>query len=145
MTENPSTDSGQDAPEGTSVPPPSPAAPPEPTGEPHLVGPESSDAKTMAMLCHLLAIFTYWIGPLIIWLVKKDQSPFVNQQGKEALNFELTLMIGVVAGVATICIAVGGIILLAVSVVNIVFGILSTIAVNRGEPYRYPVCIRFIT
>jgi len=99
----------------------------------------------MAMLCHLLAIFTYWIGPLIIWLVKKDQSPFVNQQGKEALNFELTLMIGVVAGVATICIAVGGIILLAVSVVNIVFGILSTIAVNRGEPYRYPVCIRFIT
>ena len=145
MTENPSTDSGQDAPEGAGVPPPSPAAPPEPTGEPRLVGPESSDAKTMAMLCHLLAIFTYWIGPLIIWLVKKDQSPFVNQQGKEALNFELTLMIGVVAGVATICIAVGGIILAAVSVVNIVFGILSTIAVNRGEPYRYPVCIRFIT
>ena len=144
MTENPSTDSGQDAPGGAGVPPPSPAAPPEPTGEPHLVGPESSDAKTMAMLCHLLAIFTYWIGPLIIWLVKKDQSPFVNQQGKEALNFELTLMIGVVAGVATICIAVGGIILAAVSVVNIVFGILSTIAVNRGEPYRYPVCIRFI-
>jgi len=144
MTEHPSSDSGQSGPEGAGAPPPSPAAPPQGKGEPQLVGPESSDAKTMAMLCHLLAIFTGWIGPLVIWLIKKDESPFINQQGKEALNFELTLMIGVVAGVATICIAVGGIILLAVSVVNIVFGILSTIEVNKGRPYRYPVCIRFI-
>jgi len=138
MTENPNPDAGQTPPQDASPPEPAPAVGPE------LVGPETPDAKTMAMLCHLLAIFTGFIGPLIIWLIKKEESPFVNQQGKEALNFELTLMIGVVAGVATICIAIGGIILMAVSVVNIVFGILSTIKVNGGQPYRYPVCIRFI-
>jgi len=49
--------------------------------------------KTMAMLCHLLGILTAFLGPLIIWLVKKDQSPFVDDQGKEALNFQITLVI----------------------------------------------------
>ena len=109
-----------------------------------MVSAESPDAKTMAMLAHLLAIFTWWIAPLIIWLVKKDQSPFVNQQGKEALNFQLTLIIGWAVGVLRICIGIGAIILGATWVVNIVFGILSTITVNKGLPYRYPVCIRII-
>ena len=45
-----------------------------------LVSAESPDAKTMAMLCHLLAIFTNWIAPLVIWPIKKDQSPFVDQE-----------------------------------------------------------------
>ena len=73
-----------------SAPAPAPAGG-APTG---LVSAESPDAKTMGMLAHLLVIFTGFIGPLIIWLIKKDQSPFVNQQGKEALNWGLTLMIG---------------------------------------------------
>jgi len=124
----------------TPAPAPAPAGG-APTG---LVSAESPDAKTMGMLCHLLAIFTWWIAPLVIWLIKKDQSPFVNQQGKEALNFELTMMIGVVAGFLTACILIGWVILLAVWVLNIVFGIISTITVNKGQPYRYPICIRFI-
>ena len=59
----------------------------EPTpGERAAAAVASKDDKTMAMLCHLLAIFTTFIGPLIIWLIKKDQSAYVNQQGKEALK-----------------------------------------------------------
>ena len=129
-------------------PPQSPTPAPAPgvigTNTAGMVSAESADAKTMAMLCHLLAIFTWWIAPLIIWLIKKDQSPFVNQQGKEALNFELTLIIGVVVGFLTACLLIGWFILAGVWVVNVVFGILSTITVNKGQPYRYPICIRFI-
>jgi hypothetical protein len=136
------------APFDNTKPPQSPAPAPAPGpagGAPTgLVSAESPDAKTMAMLCHLLAMLTGLIVPLIIWLIKKDQSPFVNQQGKEVVNFELTLLIGAVVGGATACLFIGFVILAAVFVVNIVFGILATIAVNKGLPYRYPVCIRFI-
>lgn len=121
-----------------------PGAPPPPEPQPPAGPPPSKDECTMAMLCHLLAIFTGFIAPLVIWLMKKDESAFVDRQGKEALNFQLTLLIGVVAGVLTACFGVGFVILAAVSVVNIVFGILSTMTVNKGQPYRYPVCIRFI-
>src|SRR2546423_4278523 len=68
------------------------------------------DSKTMAMLAHLLGILGF-LGPLIIWLIKKDQSPFVNDQGKEALNFHLTLLIGIIVGIATACLGVGFVII----------------------------------
>ena len=134
------------APFDNTKPQESPAPAPGPAGgaPTGLVSAESPDAKTMAMLCHLLGIFTWWLAPLIIWLIKKDQSPFVNQQGKEALNFQLTLVIGCVVGALTSCIGIGFFVLAAIWVVNIVFGIISTITVNKGQPYRYPVCIRFI-
>jgi hypothetical protein len=118
-------------------------------GGPQQVGPETTDAPTMGMLCHLLVIFTGFVGPLIIWLIKKDQSPFVNQQGKEALNWALTLLILAVGMVFIAMIPILGWVIGCLGWVvyagsNITFGILSTIAVNKGQPYRYPVCIRFI-
>ena len=150
MTENSSADSEQNAPEGAGTPPPPPGTPSGPTGEPQLVGPDTADSKTMAMLCHLLVIFTGFIGPLIIWLIKKGESKFIDQQGKEALNFALTILIASVALVVLWFIPIigwvaGCLAWPALMACNIVFGILSTIKVNNGEPYRYPVCIRFIT
>src|SRR4051812_11305473 len=65
------------------------------------------DDKTMAMLAHLLGIVTGFVGPLIIWLVKKDQSPFVDDQGKEALNFQLTLLIGWLVASVTAAFCIG--------------------------------------
>ena len=133
------------APFDNTTPPESPApAPGQPGGVPGLVSPESDDAKTMAMLAHLLAIFTGFLGPLIIWLIKKDQSPFVNQEGKEALNFQLTLLIAYVVGGVTACLVIGFFILAAASIAGIVFCILAAMTVSKGLPYRYPVCIRFI-
>jgi uncharacterized Tic20 family protein len=108
-------------------------------------GPEpDKDARTMAMLCHLLAIFTGFLGPLIIWLIKKDQSPFVDDQGKEALNFQLTMLIGWIAGALTTCIFIGFIILPAVIIVNLIFCIMATMKANQGIAYRYPFAIRMI-
>jgi len=102
------------------------------------------DDRNMAMLCHLLAIFTGFLGPLIIWLIKKDDSPFVDDQGKEALNFQLTVLIAmVVSGFLTI-ICIGAVMLVAVWIVDIIFCILASIKASRGEAYRYPMSIRFI-
>src|SRR5438128_1055915 len=87
-------------------PEPVPAAPPS---EPPLPSPDelTADDKQMGMLCHLLGIVAGFIGPLIIWLMKKDQSRFVDSQGKEALNFHLTLLIGHFIGGALICVTAG--------------------------------------
>lgn len=135
-----------------SVPPVQPTVPPAaplgyqapPTSGLPYTGPEpTKDDKTMAMLAHLLGILGF-LGPLIIWLIKKDTSPFVNDQGKEALNFHLTLLIGIVIGLATVWFCIGGIILLAVWVVGIIFSIMGAMQANAGVAYRYPFAIRFI-
>ena len=121
-------------------PPPSPP-PPEAAATDPAVKPED---RSMAMLCHLLGIFTWFLGSLIVWLIKKDQSKFVDEQGKEALNFQLTLLIGDLIGIATIPFCVGAFIITGVYVVRIVFCIVAAVAVNRGEHYRYPFAIRII-
>ena len=119
-------------------PPPSAPAPPPADGE------IASDERTMAMLAHLLAIFTWFIGPLIIWLIKKDSSEFVDDQGKEALNFQITIGIAWIASGLLTCVAIGLFIMPVVFVANLIFCILATVAANGGQRYRYPVAIRLI-
>jgi uncharacterized protein len=117
-------------------------SPPPPEAAPTDVAAKPED-RSMAMLCHLLGIFTGFIGPLIIWLLKKDQSNYVDDQGKESLNFQITLLIAhLVAGVA-VCIHFG-FLNLAIWVLTIVFGVLATVAANRGERYRYPFSLRLV-
>jgi uncharacterized Tic20 family protein len=122
------------------VPPSPPPVAPVEAGLPAEIKQED---KTMAMLCHLLGILTAFLGPLIIWLVKKDQSPFVDDQSKEALNFQITLVIAHAVAGAAVCIHLG-FLNLAVWVVGLVFGIMGTMAANRGEKYRYPIALRLI-
>jgi uncharacterized protein len=125
------------------IPESPPPSPPAPEAAPTDVAVKSED-RSMAMLCHLLGIFTWFLGSLIVWLIKKDQSKFVDEQGKEALNFQLTLLIGDLIGLATVPFCVGPFILAAVYIIRIVFCILAAVAVNRGEHYRYPFAIRII-
>ena len=107
-----------------------------------------ADEKTMGMLAHLLGIVTCFIGPLIIWLVKKDQSEFINDQGKEALNWQITLIGGwvvtMIVSFIPILGLVGCILGPAIFVLNLVFCILGGLAANKGERYRYPVALRLI-
>jgi len=113
-------------------------------------GPEqpgvASDDKTMALLCHLLGIFTWFLGALIIWLIKKDQSRFIDHHGKEALNFQITVGIAyIAAGVITcLTLGIGSPLTAIVWVVNLVFCILATVAANNGQLYRYPISIRLV-
>lgn len=110
----------------------------------------SQEDRTMALLAHVLGIVTGFIGALVIWLVKKDTSPFVDDQGKEALNFQIAVLIVMVAlGVfSVVTFGIGALLafplMMVVGVANLVFCILAGVAANNGQHYRYPVTIRLI-
>jgi len=104
----------------------------------------NKDARTMALLCHLLAIFTSFVGPLIVWLIKKDQSPYVDKQGKEALNFQITVVIAYCVAFLLSLLCIGLILLPIIWVVDLIFCIMGCVAANKGQNYRYPVSLRLI-
>lgn len=123
-----------------------PAMPPE--SQPPI---PTQDERTLGMLCHLLGLLTGFVGPLILWLVKKDESAFVDHHGKEALNFQITYILvalGAGAVIFVLCIVVIGFFLIPVlfvlPILVIIAGIIACISANRGEWSRYPGCIRFI-
>lgn len=135
----PQTPGGQVPPEstfGADIPPVQPAAAP--------MGAPSSEERTMALLCHLLGLFTSFVGPLILWLIKKDESKFVDDQGKEALNFQITVLIASAIGGLTTMICIGFLILAAVWIADIVLCILAAVDANKGKAYRYPATIRLV-
>jgi uncharacterized protein len=116
--------------------------PGQPTGAQNLE--VSNDAKNMGVLCHLLGFFTSFIGPLVLWLLKKDQMPFVDHHGKEALNFQITLAIAfVIAGISIICI-IGTFLVPLLGLADLIFSIIACLAASKGELYKYPVSLRLI-
>jgi uncharacterized Tic20 family protein len=129
--------------------------PPAPAGTP------SAEEKQWAMFTHLSALlggiltghmfgWGCFIGPLIIWLVKKDTMPFVNDQGKEALNFNITLAIVGLAliVVSIITIGIGLLITIPVGIIVgigwLVFTIIAAIKASEGVVYRYPINLRLV-
>lgn len=120
-----------------------PTSPPPTNDSPQAM---SKDDTNMAMLAHLLGILTGFIGPLILWLMKKDSSPFVEDQAKEALNFQIAILIVYVALAVVSCVTLGfgALLYIPAMIVAIVFMIMACIAASKGELYRYPVNIRLI-
>ena len=104
----------------------------------------SQDSKNMAMLCHLLAIFSVFYGPLLIWLIKKDEDKYVDTQGKEALNFQITVVLAMIASWILIPILIGILLVFATIACNLIFCIMGSIAASKGKDYRYPVSLRLI-
>lgn len=107
--------------------------------------------RTLGMLCHLLALCGYVgipfgniIGPLVVWLIKKDEYPFVDDQGKESVNFQITMTLAAIVCMVLVFVVIGFFLLMALLVVNLVFIIIATIKANNGEMYRYPFCLRLI-
>ena len=111
---------------------------------------EPSSSKTIAMLCHLLAFAGYFVpfgnvvAPVVLWLVKKDDSPFIDGHGKEAINFQISITLYIVACVPLIPFVIGGILIMGLMVLDLVCIILAAIRAYSGEPCRYPLTIRFI-
>ncbi len=136
------------APPGVSPVPPAPVIGYRPSTRAedgtYIGPPPDADGRTMGMLCHLLGIFTGFIGPLIIWLMKKDQSPFVDDQGTETLNWHFTIMIGFLVGALTWCLFIGIIIIAGLAICNLIFSIMGAMKANQGIAYRYPWSIKFI-
>jgi hypothetical protein len=124
---------------------------------PAAAGEVSKDARTFGMLCHLLALAGYVIplgnviGPLVMWLIKKDEHPFVDDQGRESLNWQITLSIAgavlVVLAALTFAICIGVLFMvgaIALGVVGLVFMIIGAVKANQGEWFRYPWSIKFL-
>ncbi|WP_216624654.1 DUF4870 domain-containing protein [Paenibacillus foliorum] len=104
----------------------------------------TSDERTMALLSHILCIVVGILAPLIIWLIKKDQSQYVAEHAKESLNFQISILIySFISGLLTM-VLIGFILLPAVGVFMVVFAIIATIKANNGEMYRYPLTIRLV-
>ncbi|MBW6516687.1 MAG: DUF4870 domain-containing protein [Candidatus Cloacimonetes bacterium] len=103
----------------------------------------NQNQRTMALLAHLLGLFTGFIAPLILYLVLNDQ-PYAKEQAKEALNFQITVIIGLIVSFILTAILIGVLLLVVVLVLDTVFCILATIAASRGEDYRYPISIRIV-
>lgn len=104
----------------------------------------SKDALNLAVLCHILGFFTSILGPLILWMMKKDTDAYVEHHGREALNFQIMLLIGYVVGGILTFLCIGFVILAAAWIADLVFSILAAVAASKGQRYRYPVSIRLI-
>ena len=111
----------------------------------------SRDVRTWNVLCHATALagfFVPWaghiLGPLIVWLAKRSDSPEIDEYGKESLNFQISMLIyNVIAGV--LCLVLIGFILLAIlHILNLVLVIIASIQTSEGKFYRYPMTIRLI-
>lgn len=113
----------------------------------------SSEDRNLATLAHLSALagligagLLGFVGPLVIYLWKNDSSPFVGAQAKEALNFQLTLLllsVGLGLAAAVSCGLLLPLLLIPV-VLQVIFAIIAALTVRDGQPYRYPFNIRFL-
>lgn len=142
---------------GATPPPPPPPPSQQPPPPPHSSG-ISAEERQWAMFAHLSALLGLvtgglgcFLGPLVIWLVKRETMPFVDDQGKEALNFNITVF-----GVSVILMIIGTILMViligflfylmvfAIGVFWLVITIIAAIKANEGVRYRYPFAIRLI-
>jgi len=103
--------------------------------------PPTSDEKTLALLSHVLTFIFPVLAPLIIYLIKKDESSFVAYHAKESLNFQITIFIISFALVITV---IGILLLWAVGIIYVILIIVATIRASEGKLYKYPFCIRLI-
>jgi uncharacterized Tic20 family protein len=112
--------------------------------------PSSKEVRQWAMLCHFAAFFGLMfpfgglLGPLILWQVKKDMDPFIDDQGKEALNFQITVTIAWLVCFVLGFVVVGFVLMTVLVIGAVVLTIIAGIKANKGVAYRYPLTWRLI-
>ena len=126
----------------TTLPPPLPVSAPSPA---------LTNVRTWTALCHasaLLGVFLHFPGhvlaPLAVWLMKRDESPEIDAHGKEALNFQISMLIYNAVAAVFCLVLIGFVILPVLWVLNAILVIIAAIKASDGQLYRYPMTIRFI-
>lgn len=106
--------------------------------------------RNWATFTHLSALtglvtggFGFLLGPLVMWLIKKNEMPIVDAAGKEAINFQLTLLIGILISWVLVLILIGIPMLFAIGIYDVVMVIIAAVQTSNGVVYRYPLTIRF--
>lgn len=111
----------------------------------------SDDARTWGMLAHLLTLLGYLVAlghvlpPLIVYLSKKDQDPFVADQARESLNFQITCLLLFLVSLPLICVGIGVLLVVLVGLFQLIFVIVASIAAHDGQRYRYPLTLRLVS
>ncbi|GJM08461.1 MAG: hypothetical protein DHS20C11_07370 [Lysobacteraceae bacterium] len=109
-----------------------------------------SEAKNWAVVCHLSALsgciipFGNLIAPLVIWLLQKDRHPLIDANGKEAVNFQISVTIYLMVAVALMLIVIGFFLAPLIGLVALIFIIVAAVKTSNGETFRYPLSIRLI-
>lgn len=128
-----------------------PQPPPQRPLPPPLPTPQAAARDPLVMLCHLSAFAGLFVpfgnvwGPLVVWLIRRDQSPEVDAHGKESLNFQISMTIYLVVSFLLSFLLIGIPLLIAGAIFWLVVVIIASVRANAGELYRYPLSIRFIT
>lgn len=108
------------------------------------------DARMWGMLCHLSALACYLgipfgniLGPLIVWLIKKDEFPFVDEQGKESLNFQISMTIYAIVAFLLVFVVIGIPLVIMLILADLILVVIAAVKANDGCHYRYPLTIKF--
>ncbi|WP_308796435.1 DUF4870 domain-containing protein [Agromyces silvae] len=139
----------------SDLPPPPPPPPGPPAGPPPAAPPPGAyqpspqmspaDEKLWATLVHIGGIFFGFIPSLIGYLVLKDRGPFVRAHTATALNFQITMTIAAVVSAVLWIVIIGIFLTIAIGIVVIVFSIIAAVKANQGQPYTYPLSIKFVS
>jgi uncharacterized Tic20 family protein len=132
-----------DTPDTLSAPPPLPS--PVPMQDDRI---PTAD-RQLALVTHLLSLANYVAAPagiiavLVLWLVKKDESPALDRVGREVLNFNLSMLIYGIVSFILVFVLIGFLLLIGLWIFGLVITIVAAIRANEGEYFRYPLTIRF--
>jgi uncharacterized protein len=119
-------------------------------GPPQALAAPGREERQWAMLCHMSAMLMYitviggFIAPLVIWLLKRDEMPFVADQGRETLNFQITTLLALVVGGCLAIVLIGFVIIGVVLLFHFIVTIIAAVKTSEGVVYRYPICWRVI-
>ncbi len=108
------------------------------------------EERQWSMICHISAMLMYvtviggFIAPLVIWLLKREEMPLVNDQGKETLNFQITILLALVASVILMLVLIGWLLFWGVLLFHFIATIVAAVKSSEGVRYRYPLCWRVI-
>ncbi|MBD3246315.1 MAG: DUF4870 domain-containing protein [Candidatus Omnitrophica bacterium] len=106
--------------------------------------------KVWAMFCHLGALAGYVIpfgniiAPLVLWMIKKDESALIDKEGKKALNFQISITIYAVISLLLVFLVIGIVLLWVIGLFNIIMIVIAALKVNKGEEMSYPLSISFM-
>jgi uncharacterized Tic20 family protein len=103
----------------------------------------NQDARNMAMLCHILGIFGF-LGPLIIWLSEREKHRFVDEHGREVMNYQISLLIYGAIAYLSLLLLMGFVLVPALTIAHVVFIIMGAVKAQRGELWHYPIARAFL-
>ena len=101
------------------------------------------DNVNLGVICHLLGIFSI-LGPLVIWLVKKDESPMVDRHGKEALNFQISIFFYMMISWILTFVLIGFLLVPLVAAFNLIFIVIAAVKTSNGKEFKYPFTLRLL-